>query len=121
MAKIMIADDHKDIVDTLKMAMEKMGHNTAVAYNGGEVLGNIDNVKPDLLLLDVMMPGITTKEVLTQLNKKGYQNLKIIFVTVVRFSDEEKRTLMHGSNIVDYITKPFGIKDLMERVKKALG
>ncbi len=57
---------------------------------------------------------------MTRLNEKGYKDLKIMLITVVRFSPEERESLTQGHNIVDYITKPFGIKDLMDRIQKAL-
>ena len=120
MAKIMIVDDHKDIVETLKMVMEKEGYETEVAYNGEELLAEVEIAKPDLVLLDVMMPGLTTKQILEKLKEKKLDKIKIILVTVVRFSDEEKESLMKEFNIVDYITKPFDVPDLVSRVKKQL-
>jgi DNA-binding response OmpR family regulator len=120
MSKIMIVDDHKDIVDTIKVAMEKIGCETVTAFNGDEFLSKVDESKPDLVMLDVMMPGLTTKEILEKLKEKGQAHLKVILVTVVRFANEEREKLMKEYNIVDYITKPFNISDLITRVKKQL-
>jgi two-component system response regulator VicR len=120
MAKIMVVDDHKDIVDTLVQIVEKMGHKTDTAYNGQEFLNKVNKSKPDLVLLDVMMPGLTTKQILNELKEKKLTKLKIILVTVVRIADEEKDTLVKGTNIVDYVTKPFKVTDIMERIKKQL-
>lgn len=120
MAKIMAVDDHQDIVDTLTMVMKKMGHKTAEANNGQQLLDRIDAEKPDLILLDVMMPGLTTKQILDKIKSKK-SAAKVILVTVVRFSDDEKEALMKNGLVVDYITKPFDAPDLMERVKKQLG
>jgi DNA-binding response OmpR family regulator len=120
MAKIMIVDDHKDTVDTLSKIAEKMGHKADTAYNGRELLNKIGKSKPDLVLLDVMMPGLTTKQILSKLKEKNLGKLKIILVTVVRFADEERDALLKDTNIVDYITKPFKVTDMMERIKKQL-
>jgi len=120
MAKIMIVDDHKDIVDTLAQIVGKMGHQADTAYNGEEFLNKVDASKPDLVLLDVMMPGLTTKQILSKLSEKNLGKLKIILVTVVRIADEERDALLKDSNIVDYVTKPFKVTDLMERIKKQL-
>jgi two-component system OmpR family response regulator len=120
MAKIMIVDDHKDIVDTLSQIVAKMGHTADTAYNGEEFLNKVGKSKPDLVLLDVMMPGLTTKQILNKLTEKNLGKLKIILVTVVRIADEEKDALLKDSNIVDYVTKPFKVTDLMERIKKQL-
>ena len=120
MAKVMIVDDHKDIVETLKIIMEKEGYETATAFNGEDLLAKVENVNPDLILLDVMMPGLTTKQILEKLKEKKLDRINIIMVTVVRFSEDEKKSLMKDFNIVDYITKPFDVPDLVNRVSKQL-
>ena len=71
MAKIMIVDDNRDIVETLKTIMEKEGHTTNVAYNGEEFLKKVDEFKPNLVLLDVMMPGLTTEKIMEKLKEMG--------------------------------------------------
>ncbi|CAG1003221.1 MAG: response regulator receiver domain-containing protein [Candidatus Methanoperedens nitroreducens] len=120
MAKIMIVDDNPDISETLKTIMELEKHEAETASSGEEFLNKVENAKPDLVLLDVMMPGLKTKEILVKLKEKGLKNLKIILVTVVRFSDEERKILMTESNIKDYITKPFDLQDIVSRVRKHL-
>ncbi|HII68417.1 TPA: response regulator, partial [Candidatus Woesearchaeota archaeon] len=62
MATIIIVDDHKDIVDTLVKIVVKMGHTAVTAGNGEEFLSKVSDAKPDLALLDVMIPGLTTKQ-----------------------------------------------------------
>ena len=120
MAKVMIVDDNKDIVETLKIIMEKEGHKTETASNGKELLDKVEKASPNLVLLDVMMPGLTTKEIMQKLKDMGLGKLKVILVTVVRFSDEEKKLLLKDYNIVDYITKPFDVQNLVKSVKKNL-
>ncbi|MGB8218579.1 MAG: response regulator [Candidatus Methanoperedens sp.] len=120
MSKVMIVDDNRDIAETLKTIMEIEKHETETAYNGEEFLDKVENVKPDLVLLDVMMPGLKTKEILTELKEKKLDSLKIMLVTVVRFSDEEQKCLMEIFKIKDYVTKPFDMPDLVNRVRKAL-
>jgi DNA-binding response OmpR family regulator len=121
MAKIMIVDDNRDIADTLKIIMEKEGNDTLLACNGEDFLKKVDDFKPDLVLLDVMMPGLTTEQIMERLKDKGWVNLKVILVTVVRFSDEEKKLLYTVLNITDYITKPFDVFELVGKVNKHLG
>ncbi|MCZ7401793.1 MAG: response regulator [Candidatus Methanoperedens sp.] len=121
MTKIMIVDDNRDIAETLKAIMEMENYETEVAYNGEEFLGKVDAVKPDLVLLDVMMPGLKTKDILTGLKEKGLEDLKIMLVSVVRFSDEEKKILKTEFNIKEYVTKPFDVTDLVNRVRNTLG
>lgn len=117
---VMVVDDHQDIVDTLRMIMDAEGYKTDFANNGQQLLDKLKTVKPDLVLLDVMMPGLTSSQILTKINEMGLKKLKIIFVTVVRFSKEESKFLNEKFNIVDYITKPFDVPDLVKRVKKQL-
>jgi DNA-binding response OmpR family regulator len=121
MAKIMIVDDNIDIADTLKIIMEKEGNATLLAHNGEDFLNKVDDFKPDLVLLDVMMPGLTTEQIMEKLKDKGWTSLKVILVTVVRFSDEEKKLLYTVLNITDYITKPFDVFELVGKVNKHLG
>jgi len=120
MTKIMIVDDNRDIAETIKTIMEMEKHETEVAYNGEEFLGKVDAVKPELVLLDVMMPGLKTKDILARLKQKGLGDLKIMLVSVVRFSDEEKKILMNEFNIKDYLTKPFDVTYLVNRVRNTL-
>ena len=107
MTKLMIVDD------------EKEGFETLMAKDGDDFLEKIENFQPDLVTLDVMMPGLTTKEILEKLKDKNIDT-KIILLTVVRFSDEEKEKILQMGNVVDYITKPFDIDELITAVKKHL-
>lgn len=120
MAKIMIVDDNKDIADTLRIIMEKEGNQTLLACNGEDFLGKIDDFKPNLVLLDVMMPGLTTEQIMEKLKDKGWDKLKVILVTVVRFSEEEKKLLYTVLGISDYITKPFDVFELVRKVNEHL-
>ncbi len=120
MARIMIVDDNIDISDTLKTIMELENHETETAFNGEEFLNKVEKFKPDLVLLDVMMPGLKTKEILTKLKEKGLSHLKIILVTVIRFSDEERKSLMSQYNIKDYVAKPFDLPEIVNLIRKHL-
>jgi len=117
MAKIMVVDDETDLRNLVKLIMEKEGFEVETAENGKEFLDKVDDFKPDLVLLDVMMPGLTTREILKKLKKKKTQP-KIALLTVVRYSDEEKEKLFDMGNIVDYITKPFDVQHLIASVNK---
>lgn len=117
MPKIMIVDDELDLREMLRLMFHKEGFETEVAEDGTEFLNKIDSFDPDIVTLDVMMPGLTTKEILEKL-KNMKRNPKIILLTVVRFSKEEKKKLLKMGNVVDYVTKPFEIDDLMDSIKK---
>ena len=121
MTKVMIVDDNLDITKVLDILMKKEGFETAIAHDGKEFLDKVGKEKPDLVLLDVMMPGLTTKQILETLNKSEDKDVDIILVTVVRMSDSEKKSIMSNYNIKDYITKPFDVEDMINRIRKVLG
>ena len=115
MSKIMIVDDNKDIVDTLKSLMESQNYKVEIAYNGEEFLQKIEKFKPKLVLLDVMMPGLTTKEILIKLKDK---KLKIILVTAVKFGENEVKNIDSNGKIIEFVAKPFDVVDLLNKVKR---
>jgi DNA-binding response OmpR family regulator len=117
MTKVMVVDDEQDLREMIDLMMKKEGHITETAENGEEFLSKVEEFSPDIVTLDVMMPGLTTKEILEKLKEKPIET-KIILLTVVRFSEEEKEKLLEMGNVVDYITKPFEFDDLIKTVKK---
>ena len=117
MAKIMVVDDETDFREMINLMLKKEGYETQMAKDGEDFLSKIDEFQPDLVTLDVMMPGLTTLEILKKLKEKK-NNPKIILLTVVRYSDEEKKKILHMGNIVDYVTKPFDIDELMVIIQK---
>jgi len=116
MTKIMIVDDETDLREMLNLMIRKEGYETATAYDGDDFLNKIDEFQPDLVTLDVMMPGLTTREILEKLPEKKTKP-KIILLTVVRYSEEEKQKL-YQKGIVDYVTKPFELDDLINTIQK---
>jgi CheY-like chemotaxis protein len=118
---IMVVDDVPDIVELVKTLLEKEGYEIISAGSADECLKKLKKVTPDLILLDIMMPGMPVKEMLKKIRKnKKWRNIKIIYLTVVRMSEAEKADLLEEANIVDFIEKPFDINYLVRRVKKAL-
>ena len=87
-----------------------------MAENGDDCLKKVPSVKPDLILLDIMMPGLPVDEVVKQIT-----DIDIAFMSVVRISDARKRGLCTQGNIVDFIQKPFDVGDLIGRVELILG
>lgn len=119
MSKVMIVDDERDIREMINLVMQKEGYETETANEGADFLEKVDRFNPDLVTLDIMMPGLTTKEILEKLKEKN-SNPKIILLTVVRYSDEEKKKLLQMGNIVDYISKPFDVGNLIDKINKQL-
>jgi DNA-binding response OmpR family regulator len=117
--RILIVDDDPDFRELLDLMLRKEGIRTAIAENGEDFLNKIDDFQPDLVTLDVMMPGLTTEEILKQLIKKKCKP-KIILLTVVRYSEEALEEILKKGNIVAYINKPFDLDDFIGAVNELL-
>ena len=117
MAKIMIVDDEPDLREMLHLMFRKEGFETEMAEDGADFLEKVDRFQPDLVTLDVMMPGLRTEEILEKLKEKKSKP-KIILLTVVRYSGEEREKMLKTNNIVDYIKKPFDLDHLIDIVKR---
>ncbi len=115
MAKIMVVDDEQDIRDSVKTILETQGYEVLLSINGDDCVEQLSNKEVDLILLDIMMPGMPVREVVSRLS-----GTKIAFLTVVRTSEAEKESLLKNQNVVDFIQKPFDLDELIMRVKKAL-
>ncbi len=119
--QIMVVDDMPDIVETVKAVLGKEGYEITSASSADECLKKLKQVTPDLILLDIMMPGMAVKEMLKRMRENiKWRDIRIIYLTVVRVSEAEKVDLLKDANILDFIEKPFDITDLVTRVKKAL-
>ncbi|MFA6530568.1 MAG: response regulator [Candidatus Micrarchaeia archaeon] len=115
--KIMVVDDEKDIRDTVKDLLLDNDFEVETAENGKDLLKKLQKTKPDLIILDILMPGLTTYEILSKIKEKKIKT-PIIFLTVVRFAEQTRNIIT--DNMIDYIEKPFDNKDLIKRVKNAL-
>jgi DNA-binding response OmpR family regulator len=115
----MVVDDDQDLREMIRLIVKKQGFDVAMAENGEDFLKKIDRFHPDLVTLDVMMPGLTTQEILEKLQKKK-NHPKIVLLTVVRYSEEEKERLFHTDCIVDYLTKPFDVGEFIHTIQKHL-
>ncbi len=111
----MVVDDEADIRKSVKTVLEKEGYKVVTANSGDDALKKLKTVKPALVLMDIMMPGTPTAQVVPKIKAK------IAYLSVVRTSEAEKEDLMKSKNIVDFIQKPFDIVDLVKRVKKIVG
>ncbi|MCD6590868.1 MAG: response regulator [Candidatus Aenigmarchaeota archaeon] len=119
--KVMVVDDEESLIELVKAVLEEEGYRVITAMNGEEALEKLKTVKPDLILLDMMMPGMSGREVCERIRKDPKtKNLKIAFLTVAKFSEAGK-DILKKMNVLDYITKPFDNDDLVRRVKKIIG
>ena len=116
MAKtIMVVDDEKDMRETLSGVLKKAGFSVITAVSGNDCLEKLKKAKPDLILLDIMMPGLSSRSLVEKVGK-----VKVVYVSVVRLAEAEKGELLKKKNIVAFIEKPFDVDELVETVKKHL-
>ncbi len=115
----MVVDDEQDLREMIHLIVQKEGFIAMIAENGVDFLSKIDSFQPDLVTLDVMMPGLATKDILEKLQQKK-NHPKIILLTVVRFTEKEKQKLTENGLVVDYLTKPFEVKHLLSTIHKHL-
>ncbi len=119
--KIMVVDDEENILELVKAILEQEGFEVIYVNNGQECLKKLEEVKPDLILMDMMMPEMSGRETTEKIRANSKtKNLKIAFLTVARFSETGKGVLKK-LNVSDYITKPFDNDDLVRSVKKLIG
>jgi DNA-binding response OmpR family regulator len=117
--EILIVDDEPSIVVPIQFLMEQQGYTVMVAENGEGALDIIYKYKPDLILLDIMLPRIDGYEVceIVRLDPR-YRDIKIIFITAKGREVEIAKGLALGADA--YITKPFSNTELISKVKELL-
>ena len=116
--KIMIVDDEESIRELVNAVLSLENFEVIAVESGQECLEKLKEVKPDLILMDMMMPDMSGRETIEKIRENPKtKNLKVAFLTVARFSETGKDTL-EKMNVLDYITKPFDNDDLVKRVKK---
>ena len=115
-AKILIVDDEPPIIDVLRYNLQQAGYDVLVAWDGEQALVQARSEKPDLIVLDLMLPKIDGIDVCKTLRRES--NIPIIMLTA---KDEEiDRVLGLELGADDYVVKPFSIRELMARVKSVL-
>ena len=118
-ATILIVDDEPNIIVPLQFLMEQNGYRVLVARSGEEAIESIMQYRPDLILLDIMLPGIDGFEVceIVRLNPE-WRHTRIIFLTAKTMKEDKIRGFKIGGD--DYITKPFSTEELNLRIEAIL-
>lgn len=117
--KVMIVDDDPSIVVALEFLMEQNGYEVEVARSGEEAIESIPKFQPDLILLDIMLPGIDGYEVCEILRlKPAWRNIRVIFLTAKGSEEDIARGLVLGADA--YVVKPFTNKSVVDMVDDLL-
>lgn len=115
-SRILIVDDEKDIVDLVAYNLEREGYDTLKAFDGEKALSIARTKKPDLIVLDLMLPGIQGLEVCKQIRRDPeLSGTPIIMLTAKGEEIDKVIGLEMGAD--DYVTKPFSVKELLARIK----
>ena len=118
--KILIVDDDREMVELIELFLDNAGYETIVAFSGEEALEKTFREKPDLILLDIMMPKIDGWEVLRRIkNDPEAQDTPVAFITA-RTQNIDKMIGLSVMKAAGYITKPFSKQELLTEVKRIL-
>ena len=117
--KILIIDDESDITETLSYMLQARNFDVVTANSGQEGLDKVKRDRPDLILLDIMMPEMDGYKVCNKLkHDKDTKNLPIIMLTAKGEADSVIKSYDSGAN--DYVVKPFSLSTLISRINDCL-
>jgi len=118
--RVLIAEDEESIVASLEFLMRHAGYETCVARDGPSALARIADFEPDLVLLDIMLPGRSGFDVCARIRQSpALAATRVVMLTARGSQADEKRGLEAGADA--YVTKPFATQELVSRVRELLG
>lgn len=115
---VLVVDDNRDNIAIMRDYLRVRGYPVTVAYDGNEALRLFDEIKPSIILLDVMMPGKSGWEVcrhIKQVAPSGHA-VRVIMVTALDQWEDKRQALLDGAD--DYLEKPFGLAELAAAVER---
>jgi DNA-binding response OmpR family regulator len=117
--KILVVDDEAVLADTIAYNLEQEGYQVIIAADGTSALSAVDSEHPDLIVLDLMLPGIDGLEVCRQLRRED-KTATVPIIMLTAKSDEIDKVVGLEVGADDYVTKPFGRRELLARVRALL-
>ncbi|MEW1835303.1 response regulator transcription factor [Microbacterium oleivorans] len=112
--RVLVVDDEANLSDLLRMALQNEGWDARTASNGQEALTLVREFAPDLVVLDIMMPGIDGMEVLRRLRSAG-NDVPVLFLTAKDAVEDRIAGISAGGD--DYLTKPFNLEEVVVRLR----
>jgi len=114
---ILIVDDNEDITTTYRVVLDRMGYGVVVVKDGLEVLDVIEKVKPDLVLLDVLLPGLSGSEICKSIKETAQtRDIPVVAITASVSADTRKRMKEVGAD--EFLLKPIDVSDLNRVIKQ---
>ncbi|MCI0568208.1 MAG: response regulator [Acidobacteria bacterium] len=115
--RVLVVDDDREIVEMTRLILESGGYEVIPALSGAEALRNASHKRPDLILLDINMPGMDGWETLKILKvDEATQDIPVAMFSIKLELRDKLQGLKHGA--FDYITKPFSYDEILERVRR---
>jgi DNA-binding response OmpR family regulator len=118
MAKILVVDDDPEISGLLQLTLENMGHTIRICDNGRNVIDVLKEFKPDVMILDVMLPGIDGYSITSSLADDT--ELSKIPIVVLSALEPSRGLFAKFNQVSSFLTKPFNVDELIDAVKNAL-
>ena len=117
---ILLVDDEMSVLMLVKKILEDSGYAVDAAVSGEQALRKLREIRPNLVILDMMMPGLSGLDVCKRIRQTPeWQSIHVMFLTVMRRTKEVEEDLKL-LNVSDYVEKPFSVEDLLARVKAAV-
>ena len=115
--KVLIVDDEPNIVTALEFLLRRSGYDVRLAVNGAEALEQVDAWQPDVVLLDIMMPGMSGYEVCQKMRERPeLARIKIVMLSAKGSEAEINKGMSLGADL--YVTKPFSTQELVATVDR---
>ncbi|HKA03829.1 MAG TPA: response regulator transcription factor [Acidimicrobiales bacterium] len=115
--RVLVVDDEPNITELVAMALRYVGFDVATAGSGRDALSSVSDFRPDLVVLDVMMPDLDGFEVCRRLRADGIR-VPVVYLTARDATEDKVRGLTIGGD--DYVTKPFSLEELVARIRAVL-
>lgn len=118
--KILIVDDNADVITTYQVVLERMGYTVATARDGNECLQKIEQDKPDMVLLDVLLPGLSGSEVCKLIKDTARtRDTPVVAITASLAANTRQRMADVGAD--EFLLKPIDVSNLNRVIKRFLG
>jgi DNA-binding response OmpR family regulator len=114
--KILVAEDEMIMLKTIELRLKKDGHDVTTCSDGREAIRKLEEISPDLIITDIMMPFASGLEIIEAVKRKGGKNIRIIVLSAMGQENVVLEAFQLGAD--DYITKPFSPNELSMRVKR---
>ena len=117
--KILIADDEPNIVTALEFLLARGGYEVLIARDGDQALKTLESARPDLVLLDIMMPVKSGYEICKRIRERPeWAHIKVVMLSAKGRDAEVNKGMAMGADL--YVTKPFSTRELMEQIRGLL-